>query len=57
VSLPRSVRDQTLAEVVLEWDAVDWRPHEDNVGRLRKRIFKAAQDGDLAQSEPPSRLA
>jgi RNA-directed DNA polymerase len=36
------------ADVMPEWDAVDWRHHEDNVGRLRKRIFKAAQDGDLA---------
>jgi len=36
------------ADVMPEWDVVDWRRHEDNVGRLRKRIFKAAQDGDLA---------
>ena len=35
------------ADVMPEWDAVDWRRHEDNVGRLRKRIFKATQDGDL----------
>src|SRR5437016_11606515 len=27
--------------------AVDWRAHEDNVRRLRQRIFKATQDGDL----------
>ena len=31
-----------------DWDAMDWRLHEDNVRRLRKRIFKAARDGDLA---------
>ena len=31
----------------LDWDAVDWRAHEDNVRRLRQRIFKATQDGDL----------
>src|SRR4051812_41272797 len=36
------------ADVMPEWDTVDWRRHEDNVGRLRKRIFKAAQDGELA---------
>jgi len=29
------------------WDAVDWRFHEDNVRRLRQRIFTAARDGDL----------
>ena len=31
---------------VLDWDAVTWRRHEDNVRRLRQRIFKAVQDGD-----------
>ena len=35
-------------DVALSWDAVDWRHHEDNVRRLRQRIFTAAQDGDLA---------
>ena len=30
-----------------EWAAVDWRTHEDNVRRLRQRIFKATQAGDL----------
>ena len=34
------------ADVMPDWDAVDWRRHEDNVGRLRQRIFKAAQAGD-----------
>jgi group II intron reverse transcriptase/maturase len=29
------------------WDAVDWRFHEDNVRRLRQRIFTAARDGNL----------
>ena len=32
-----------------EWAAIDWRTHEDNVRRLRQRIFKATQDGDLRQ--------
>ena len=31
----------------LDWDAIWWRPVEDDVGRLRQRIFKASQDGDL----------
>ena len=35
------------ANDVLRWDAVDWRLHEDNVRRLRQRIFTAARDGDL----------
>ena len=30
-----------------DWAAADWRAHEDNVRRLRQRIFKATQDGDL----------
>src|ERR1035437_5009724 len=29
-------------------DAIDWRLHEENVRRLRQRIFKAAKDGSLA---------
>ena len=33
----------------LGWDAVNWRLHEDNVRRLRGRIFKAAQEQDLAK--------
>src|SRR3954454_6892086 len=37
------------ADDALRWDAVDWRFHEDNVRRLRQRIFKAARDGDLGK--------
>jgi RNA-directed DNA polymerase len=33
-------------EDVGEWDAVNWPVHEQNVARLRRRIFKAARDGD-----------
>ncbi|WP_233606719.1 reverse transcriptase N-terminal domain-containing protein [Micromonospora sp. Llam0] len=29
------------------WDAIDWRTCEDNVRRLRQRIFAASRDGDL----------
>src|SRR5687768_5206549 len=36
-------------DVVSEWDAINWRLHEDNVGRLRRRIFKAAKEQDLAK--------
>ena len=28
------------------WDHVDWRHHEEQVRRLRGRIFKAVQEGD-----------
>ena len=31
-----------------DWDAIAWRRQEEQVRRLRQRIFKAAQDGDLA---------
>jgi hypothetical protein len=27
-------------DVALVWDAIDWRLHEDNAGRPRRRIFK-----------------
>jgi len=30
----------------LEWGAVDWRAAEDEVRRLRQRIFTASKDGD-----------
>jgi hypothetical protein len=33
-------------EDVSEWDAGDWQAHEQNVARLRQRIFTAARDGD-----------
>ena len=31
------------------WDWVDWHAVEGEVRRLRQRIFKAAQEGDLAK--------
>ena len=31
----------------LDWDAIDWRAIEDDVQRLRQRIFTASQAGDL----------
>ena len=35
------------ADVLVEWDAVDWRTAEEDVGRLRQRIFTASKAGDL----------
>src|SRR5436190_9053235 len=32
---------------VLDWDALGWRRVEDDVRRLRQRIFTATQAGDL----------
>jgi len=32
---------------LLDWDAVDWRTAQDDVRRLRQRIFTASQAGDL----------
>ena len=29
------------------WDGIDWRTQEDNVRRLRQRIFTAARAGNL----------
>jgi RNA-directed DNA polymerase len=33
---------------ILEWDAIDWRHHEETVRRLRQRIFTATREQDLA---------
>jgi len=33
-------------DIVQDWDAINWRLHEDNVRRLRQRIFTAVKDGD-----------
>jgi RNA-directed DNA polymerase len=32
---------------LLDWDAIDWRTAEEDVRRLRQRIFTASQAGDL----------
>ena len=32
-----------------DWDAIDWRRQEEQVRRLRQRIFKAAQAADWRQ--------
>jgi len=36
-------------DAVPKWETISWRAHEDNVRRLRQRIFKASQEGDLAK--------
>jgi RNA-directed DNA polymerase len=33
----------------VDWDWIDWRSAEREVRRLRQRIFKASQEGDLAK--------
>jgi RNA-directed DNA polymerase len=33
---------------VPDWDTLDWRTHEDNVARLRRRIFTATREQDWA---------
>src|SRR5438046_4874840 len=33
-------------DVLPAWDAIDWRTREEEVRRLRQRIFKAAQEQD-----------
>ena len=35
-------------DVARDWDVVDWRAHEQNVARLRRRIFKATRNQDWA---------
>src|SRR5207244_11255429 len=34
-------------DAALYWHSIDWASTERNVQRLRQRIFKATQDGDL----------
>jgi len=41
---------------VLGWDAVDWRQAEDDVRRLRQRIFTASKAGDLKRVRSLQRL-
>src|SRR2546423_8518096 len=36
-------------DVTIVWDAMDWRLHEDNVRRLRRRIFTAVKEQDLTR--------
>ena len=38
------------------WDHVDWRRHEEQVRRLRGRVFKAVQEGDWPLARNVQRL-
>jgi len=39
------------------WERVDWRRHEEQVRRLRSRIFKAVQEGDWPLARNLQKLA
>ena len=39
-----------------EWDVINWTIHEQNVARLRQRIFKAAQEGDWPMARNVQKL-
>lgn len=39
-----------------DWDAIDWRAQYEQVRRLRQRIFKATQAGDLKQARNLQKL-
>jgi RNA-directed DNA polymerase len=43
-------------DLVLDWDVIDWRTCEDEVRRLRRRIFKAVRDGDWAKARNLQKL-
>ena len=38
------------------WEQVDWRHHEEQVRRLRGRIFKAVQEGDWPKARNLQKL-
>jgi RNA-directed DNA polymerase len=38
------------------WQQVDWQMHGERVRRLRRRIFKAVRDGDLARPRSLQKL-
>src|SRR5262249_47706680 len=42
--------------VVLDWDAINWQVHEDNVRRLRQRIFTAVKEGGPGQGKELPKL-
>jgi RNA-directed DNA polymerase len=43
-------------EGVSGWDLIDWGPHEQNVARLRRRIFTAVRDGDWPKARNLQKL-
>ncbi len=46
MSVPVDVVNEPEGEL-LDWHAIDWQATEDNVRRLRQRIFTESQTGDL----------
>lgn len=40
----------------LAWEDVNWRVHEQNVARLRRRIFTAVRDGDWPKARNLQKL-
>ena len=40
-----------------EWDVINWAVHEQNVARLRQRIFAAARDGDWPKDRNLQKMA
>ncbi|MFH0518679.1 reverse transcriptase N-terminal domain-containing protein [Streptomyces sp. M41] len=53
VSEPRcSSRANGPEDVRIDWHSIDWAECEDQVRRLRRRIFKATQEGDLKKVGP-----
>lgn len=50
MELPKSVRTSIVngpQDGYLDWHSINWAEAEENVRRLRQRIFKATQEGDL----------
>jgi RNA-directed DNA polymerase len=47
VAVDRDVMVNGPEGEILDWDAVDWRQVEEDVRRLRQRIFAASRAGDL----------
>src|ERR1035438_2833242 len=43
-------------DVLPAWDAIDWRTREEEVRRLRQRIFKAAQEQDWPKARNLQKL-
>ncbi len=43
-------------EGVTEWDLISWVVHEENVARLRQRIFTAVRDGDWPKARNLQKL-
>jgi len=43
-------------DATLDWSQIDWRSVEENVRRLRQRIFTASKAGDLARVRRLQRL-